>query len=167
MHANIDDFQTRNLVKIISKCIRILMILRPQDLPVVVTGLDFRVRAGRDFWYFFESLLKYLGIPWNFLKFPLPLYGDLSSYTVFWASPCHRVVDKPIVARDTFSVFWARAMPRIQYRKMQESTTLWQGDAQNTVYEKNNPYEGKGNFLKNQVISIKWPEWSSEDKPWV
>ena len=38
------------------------------------------------------------------------------------------------------------------------STTLWQGDAQNTVYEKNNPYEGKGNFLKNQVISIKSPE---------
>ena len=85
MHANIDDFQTRNLVKIISKCIRILMILRPQYLWVVVTGLDFRVRAGREFLYFFENLLKYLEIPWNFLKCPLPSSGHFYTYTVIWA----------------------------------------------------------------------------------
>ena len=89
MHANIDDFQTRNLVKIISKCIRILMILRPQYLWVVVTGLDFRVRAGRDFWYFFENLLKYLEISWNFLKFLSPSPGHFYNLTVNWAPQTH------------------------------------------------------------------------------
>ena len=61
------------------------MISRPQYLWVVVTGLDFRVRAGRDFWYFFENLLKYLEISWNFLKCPLPSYGHFYTYTVIWA----------------------------------------------------------------------------------
>ena len=62
MHANIDDFQTRNLVKIISKCIRILMILRPQYSQVEVGGLEKRVGTVRDTLIFFENLLKCLEI---------------------------------------------------------------------------------------------------------
>ena len=47
MHANIDDFKTRNLVKIIWKCIRILMILRPQKIEVVVVGSGHASRDNR------------------------------------------------------------------------------------------------------------------------
>ena len=151
MHANIDDFQTRNLVKIISKCIRILMILRPQDLPVVVTGLDFRVRAGRDFWYFFESLLKYLGIPWNFLKFPLPLYGDFSSYTVFWAPrtrPLPYAMRNPMAGRDTFAVFWPTEYNRVVYNPMAGRCPEYSIRKKQSIWRRQKFLEKSGEFYK-------------------
>ena len=61
------------------------MILRPQYLWVVVTGLEKRVRAGGDFLNFFENLLKYLEISANFLKFLLPSPGHFFDLTVIWA----------------------------------------------------------------------------------
>ena len=41
----------------------------------------------------------FIELTWFFKKFPLPSSGHFYTYTVFWASPCHRVVYNPMAGR--------------------------------------------------------------------